>query len=134
MRWAAPPKLDADPFVEGLNADPDAPMGEKEGTTGAEHHEQAAKPDHPDAGVLAHLQTGVVALLDAEQGDRVGTAAFFIELRVILEHDERRAVLVITGIDTDLGSRAEALVTLGIAHGDQVRTARQSQVLALLPL
>src|SRR5210317_5314 len=55
-------ELDANALIQLLNADPDATVGQKEGTTGAEHHQQATEPDHPNAGVFSNLQAGVVAL------------------------------------------------------------------------
>ncbi len=56
-------ELDADAFIQLLNADPDATVRQEEGPTGTEHHQQTTEPDDPDAGVFGDLQARIVALL-----------------------------------------------------------------------
>ena len=45
-------------------------------------------PDDPDAGILGHLQAGVLALIEVEQREDEVTAALGVEIGEVLEDDE----------------------------------------------
>ena len=47
--------LNIDPFINGLDLDPDAPVREEESATRAKHDKEATEPDHPDTGVFGYL-------------------------------------------------------------------------------